>query len=230
MIVLLAIVVLPLAAWAAGAAGLAALRRISFHQAFFFLPLKLAYRIGDRADNRSGGNLRAGPPVIYAILHQSRLDPALMLSLLPEDTLHILDERSARSPFLEPWREMARTIAFNPRHVFVSRRLVRHLKGRGRLAVYMPDGVAPDTRPYRLYRAIAKIAAAADARIVPVSVKGSRNTIFRLRRDVPRQAFGRLTVSALEALTMAELVARSPRDNATMALALYERLAEADAA
>ena len=41
---------------------------------------------------------------------------ALMLSLLPEQTLHILDEDSAKAAWLEPWRELARTIAFNAEH------------------------------------------------------------------------------------------------------------------
>lgn len=212
--------------WVVGAVFLSVTRRISFHQAFFLAPLKLAFRIGER----QRGAARAEPPVIYAILHQSKLDPALMLSLLPEDTLHMLDEASARSPFLEPWREMARTIAFNPRHIFISRRLVRHLRGRGRLAVYFADGIEPDTRPYRLYRAVAKIAATAEARIVAVSVQGSRTTLVAFTRTGRRRLLPRLTVSMLEPLSIAELVARSPRDGATMAGALFERVAEADAA
>ena len=226
MVMVLAILALVAVLWAAGAAVLSSLRRISFHQAFFLLPLKLLYRIDDRSLPRQPSE----PPILYAVLHQSRLDPALMLSLLPEDTLHILDERSARSPWLEPWREMARTIAFNPRHVFVSRRLVRHLRGRGRLAVYFPAGTVPDTRPYRLYRAVAKIAAAAEARIVAVSVQGAKATMFSLVPDARRSPLAKLKVQALEPLAIAELVARSPREPATMAGALFDRVAEADAA
>ena len=90
------------------------------------------------------GIARRRRPVIYVVAHQSRLDPALMLSLLPDDTLHILDDDSANAIWLEPWRELARTIAFNAEHVFVSRRLVRSLKGKGRLAVYFPDDVEPE--------------------------------------------------------------------------------------
>lgn len=218
-----------LAAWAVSGTIFALLRKVSFHQAFLHMPIKALHRIEDRAL----GHARTDPPVIYAVLHQSRLDPALMLSLLPADTLHILDETSARSAWLEPWREMARTIVFNAKHVFVSRRLVRHLKGRGRLAVYFPDGILPDTRPYRLYRAVAKIAAAAGARIVPVSVQGSRQTIFALGPtddNNPRQLLAKLRVRALEPLTIAELVTRSAREQATMAAALYDRVLEADAA
>ena len=116
---------------------------IGFRQAFLYVPFKLAYRIGDSGIKDAAQDARR--PVIYAIWHQSRLDPALMLSLLPEQTLHILDEESANSIWLEPWRELARTITFNAKHVFVSRRLVRVLKGKGRLAVYLPDNVEPDT-------------------------------------------------------------------------------------
>ena len=92
---------------------------LRFTQALLYVPFKLAYRIDDDRMKIA----RAAPtPVIYVVSHQSRFEPALMLSLLPEDTLHILDEVSARSPWLEPWRELGRTIAFNAEHLFVSRR------------------------------------------------------------------------------------------------------------
>ena len=228
MYLALVVGVLIAAAWIVAAAIFASARKLSFHQAFLHMPLKLLHRVEDRPLRHA----RTDPPVIYAVLHQSRLDPALMLSLLPSDTLHILDEDSARSAWLEPWREMARTIAFNATHVFVSRRLVRHLRGRGRLAVYFPDGIVPDTRPYRLYRAVARIAAAAEARIVPVSVQGSRQTVFALAKaqDAPRQLLAKLRIRSLEPLTIAELVTRSAREQATMAGALYDRVLEADAA
>src|SRR5690606_32212008 len=104
---------------------------------------------------------------------QSRIEPALMLSLLPEDTLHILDEQTAKAVWMEPWRELARTIAFNARHVFVSRRLVRRLRGKGRLAVYMPDEVEPDLKTFRLFRAVARIASTAGASIIPIYVENA---------------------------------------------------------
>jgi acyl-[acyl-carrier-protein]-phospholipid O-acyltransferase/long-chain-fatty-acid--[acyl-carrier-protein] ligase len=228
MYLALTVIALVAAAWVVAAAIFSSLRKITFHQAFLHLPLKLLHRIDDSAL----GGKRTDPPVIYAVLHQSRLDPALMLSLLPSDTLHILDEASARSYWLEPWRDMARTIAFNAAHVFVSRRLVRHLRGRGRLAVYLPDGVEPDSRPYRIYRAVARIAAAAEARVVPVSVLGSRHTPFALASAgrAARQPLAKLRVRVLEPLTIPELVSRSSRASATMAAALYDRVLEADAA
>src|SRR5262245_10087074 len=145
---------------------------MSFAQAVLYAPLKLLWRV---ADERIGLARNAETPVIYTISHQSKLDPALMLALLPEETLHILDEDSAKSVWLEPWRELARTIAFNAEHVFVSRRLVRHLRGKGRLAVYLPDAVEPDTKAFRLFRAVARIALKAEARIVPIVVGGARH-------------------------------------------------------
>ncbi|TIT19941.1 MAG: 2-acyl-glycerophospho-ethanolamine acyltransferase, partial [Mesorhizobium sp.] len=126
---------------------------LRFTQALLYVPFKLAYRI---ADERIRIARNAKAPIIYVISHQSRIEPALMLSLLPDDTLHILDDASARSPWLEPWRELGRTIAFNAEHVFVSRRLVRVLKGKGKLAVYLSDAVEPDIKSFRLFRAITR--------------------------------------------------------------------------
>lgn len=198
---------------------------LRFTQALLYVPFKLAYRI---ADDRIRIARNARTPVIYVVSHQSRIEPALMLSLLPDDTLHILDDASARSPWLEPWRELGRTIAFNAEHVFVSRRLVRVLKGKGRLAVYLPDTVEPDTKSFRLFRAITRIAMQADARIVPIFVAGSRDLPVSLtpKDNAPRHWFPRLSLSVLEPMTIAELVARNP-DMASNTNALFDRFAEA---
>ncbi|MEZ2332809.1 AMP-binding protein [Mesorhizobium sp. RCC_202] len=198
---------------------------LRFTQALLYVPFKLAYRIDDGRIRIARG---AKTPVIYVISHQSRLEPALMLSLLPDDTLHILDEASARSPWLEPWRELGRTIAFNAEHVFVSRRLVRVLKGKGRLAVYLPDDVEPDMKSFRLFRAVTRIAMQADARIVPIFVAGARDLPVSLtpKEKAPRHWFQRLSISVLEPMTIAELVARNP-DMASNTNALFDRYAEA---
>lgn len=212
--------------WVAVALAFCALRRCTFHQAFLLVPIAIWHRLGVTG----GANLRSKPPVLYAVLHQSHLDPALMLSLLPDDTLHILDEHSARSIWLEPWREMARTIAFNPEHFFVSRRLVRHLKGNGRLAVYLPDGIEPDTKPYRLYRAVARIALRSGANVVTVSVRGSRHTLFAPAGAPSRFPLKGLRVAALEAKTIPELVEQSGDEKGSAAAALFNRVIEADTA
>ncbi|TPK60260.1 MULTISPECIES: AMP-binding protein [unclassified Mesorhizobium] len=198
---------------------------LRFAQALLYVPFKLAYRI---SDSRIAIARDAVAPVIYVISHQSHFEPALMLSLLPDDTLHILDGASARAPWLEPWRELGRTIAFNAEHVFVSRRLVRVLKGKGRLAVYLPDAVEPDVKSFRLFRAVTRIAMQADARIVPIFVGGARDLPVSLTPAsiAPRRWFPRLSISALEPMTIAELVARIP-DQASNTNALFDRFAEA---
>jgi acyl-[acyl-carrier-protein]-phospholipid O-acyltransferase/long-chain-fatty-acid--[acyl-carrier-protein] ligase len=151
-------------------------------QAFLYAPFKLFYCI---ADSRIRIARDAQAPVIYVVTHQSRIDPALMLSLLPGETLHILDGASAKSIWLEPWRELARTITFNAEHVFVSRRLVRVLRGKGRLAVYIPAAVEPDMRSFRLYRAVIRIAMQADARIVPIFIGGAQGLPFQASGKPP---------------------------------------------
>lgn len=195
-------------------------------QALLYVPFKLAYRIDDGLIKRVR---KTNTPVIYVVTHQSKFDPALMLSLLPEDTLHILDERSAKSLWLEPWRELARTIAFNAEHVFVSRRLVRVLKGKGRLAVYLPDNVEPDVKSFRLYRAVARIAMQANANIVPIFVGGARHLPISLTpaEKARRIWFPRLSIAALEPMTIAELVARAGEKSITASNSLFDRVAEA---
>ncbi|MEP9388335.1 AMP-binding protein [Mesorhizobium sp. KR9-304] len=216
-----------LALWVLAAIALSFRLGIGFRQAFLYAPLKLVYRIGD---TRIAAAAKVDAPVIYIVWHQSKLDPALMLSLLPEQTLHILDERSATSIWLEPWRELARTITFNAQHIFVSRRLVRVLKGKGRLAVYLPDSVEPDTKSFRLFRAVARIALQADARVVPVFVSGGRFLPFSLTpaKKAPRHWFQKLSIMALAPMTITELVERAGGSSViTASNALFDRLAEA---
>ncbi|MEX0346433.1 MAG: AMP-binding protein [Rhizobiaceae bacterium] len=199
---------------------------ISFWQAVLYAPLKIIYRIDDTGISNAR---QTDAPVIYVISHQSRLEPALMLATLPADTLHILDEKSAAAMWLEPFRSLAPTIAFNAKHVFVSRRLVRRLRGKGRMAVYMPEGVEPDQRGFRLYRAVARIAVQADAKIVPVFINGSRQSPWSLvaREKAPRINFPRLRINALNGMTIADLQKSAGDNRLTNALALFDRLAEA---
>lgn len=199
---------------------------ISFRQALFYIPFKFLYPIADR---RVLVARQAEPPVIYAVVHQSRIDPAMMLALLPQDTLHILDPDSASAAWLEPWRELARTIAFNAEHVFVSRRLVRHLRGKGRLAVYFPDAVEPDMKTFRLYRAVARIASKAEARIVPIFIGGARHLPFSLTTPerAPRRWFPTLRIGVLEPATLSELAERRGAPQSTMSNTLFDRVAEA---
>ncbi|MBL0933943.1 MAG: AMP-binding protein [Rhizobiaceae bacterium] len=214
-----------LALWAAFAAWLSHRQGISLHQALLYAPLKLAFRIDD-------SSLRAAQtpgPVIYAISHQSRLDPALMLSVLPNDTLHILDEPSARAMWLEPWRELARSIAFKAQHVFVNRRLTRRLKSNGRLAVYFPFDAEPDVKSFRLYRAVAKIAVSADAKVVPIYIRGSSHLpgAYEPAAKTPRQLLPKLKIMALPARTIGELVEEAGPVGVTTSNALFDRVAEA---
>jgi acyl-[acyl-carrier-protein]-phospholipid O-acyltransferase/long-chain-fatty-acid--[acyl-carrier-protein] ligase len=199
---------------------------ISLHQALLYVPFKLAWRI---ADKRIEIARKADAPVIYLVVHQSRVEPALMLSLLPADTLHILDEASARSIWLEPWRELARTIAFNAEHVFVSRRLVRVLKGRGRLAVYFPDAVEPDVKSFRLYRAVTRIAMQAGAQVVPIFISGTRALPVSLTpvEKAPRRWFPRLSLSVLEPRTVEQLAALNGDPGGNSSNAVFDRVAEA---
>lgn len=226
MVLASAIVLGFVAAWMLASAVLMHGRGIRFRQALLYLPLKLIYRIKDDALRQARD---AEAPVIYVISHQSRLEPALMLSLLPDQTLHILDDASAKAFWLEPWRELGRTIAFNAEHVFVSRRLVRVLRGKGRLAVYLPDTVEPDVKSFRLFRAVARIAMQADARVVPIFVSGARHLPFSLTpaERAPRHWFQRLRIAALAPMTMAELLQRAGYSQTTTANALFDRFAEA---
>jgi acyl-[acyl-carrier-protein]-phospholipid O-acyltransferase/long-chain-fatty-acid--[acyl-carrier-protein] ligase len=184
-------------------------QRVTFRQAFVLTPVALARRLDASVLRATHGETR----IVYVVAHESRLDPALMLSLLPEDTLHILDEYSAKAMWLEPWRELARTITFNAEHVFVSRRLVRVLRGGGKLCVYMPAEAEQNTRAFRLYRAVARIALRAEAKVMPINVAGSEHGLL-----------SKMTVQAMPPATIDALIAQSPVEGTRPSTALYDRM------
>lgn len=225
MILMLAVIAALLLSAAALVFWLTATRNLTPRQALFYLPLKLLYRVDDRAIAEAQN---ASAPVIYVVTHQSRLDPALMLSLLPSDTLHILDAQSAETGWLEPWRELARTIAFNTEHLFISRRLVRHLRGRGRLAVYLPEPEEPvPPGLLSLYRAVARVAARGEASIVAIHVDGQRREKPKvIRADaVHFGLFPKLTINSLPPVRLGQM--SDAATGSTRSNALAQRMREA---
>lgn len=198
---------------------------LGFRHSLLFVPLQLLWRI----DAREIRVARLAPsPVIYVVVHQSRIEPAVMVSLLPDDTLHMLDEYTARALWMEPWRDIGRTIAFNARHVFVSRRLVRLLRGRGRLAVYIPDDVEPEQRQFRLLRAVGRIASAAGANIVPILLENAAHAPGSLAdpRKARRRWFPPLRIRTLPATTIADLIKDAYDGRARPSSALFDRIAQ----
>lgn len=210
--------------WAAAAGYLSVTRNIAFRQGLLYAPLKAVFFIrGDRLPAPSKGR-----GTIYVVSHRSRLDPALMLSLLPAQTLHILDHDTSTAWWMEPFRELARTIPFNATHVFVSRRLVRLLRGNGSIAVYLPDDAEPDTRAFRLFRAVARIALKADAAVVPIRVgaPGAAVSDRSVRGRITGWPRPNLTLSVVAPVTIAELRQRPGESMITASNALFDRVAQ----
>ncbi len=206
--------------WVAAAFVLSFSRRLTMHQALLLVPLKIVFALRE-------GPLRACVPdggALFVVVHRSRLDAAMMLTMLPDDTLHILDSETAHAWWMEPFRAAGRTIEFNASQVFVSRRLVRTLKGGGRIAVYLPDMVEPDPKTFRLYRAVARIAQRAQARIVPLRIgwQGEWPGISTPASGWPSPP---LEVAALAPTTIEELRALHGQPRQRPSLALLDRLA-----
>lgn len=195
---------------------------LGLRHAFLFAPLRMIFRVDAKALRET----RTQPGTLYVVGHQSRLEPAIMLSLLPESTLHVLDDHAAASMTMEPYRALGRTIRFNPGHVFFSRRLVRHLKGKGQLAVYVPEGVDASSRGFSLYRAVARIAHKAEAKVVVVHLEGAERSFLALEGASKKTLLPKLTLKTLPPRTIAELMARSSEDPPRPSLALLARMRE----
>jgi len=199
-------------------------RGIRFRQALYFAPLKLIYRIDTRAIRHAHAS---GRPVIYVICEQSKLDPVICQAILPEDTLHVLDPASATSWLVQTFRTLAKSVVFDKEHMVTNRRLVRHLKGKGRMAVYLPDAVEPDAVGMRLYRAVTLLARKSNAQVVPIFVRNSRflPSSFTPASMAPRKLFPKLAVHALPAERIDTLVEKAGRRFVTPPNALFDHMA-----
>ena len=183
---------------------------IRFRQALYFAPLKVIYRIDTHRLRRA----RPGDgAAIYVISEQSKLDPAIYMALLPEHTLHVLDPASAGNWLVQTFRTLARSVVFDKEHMIANRRLVRHLKGGGKLAVYLPEGVEPDAAGFRLYRAVTLLARKSNARVVPLHLKNGRflPSSFTPATKAPRQRFPALSVHALPGRRIDTLLEKAGR-------------------
>ena len=214
------------AAIAFGVFYLSFTRRLSLPQAFWYLPLKIIYRIDDQSIRDLG---TVPGPVIYVISHHASFDAALMMALLPADALHILDPRAASDKVVNFFRPLARSTVFAPDQILKNRRVFSQLIMGAKIAVYMPHPVEPDAKTFRLYRAVARMATAADAKVVAIHAGNSRflSSSFHPKDELPRSWFPRLKVSARSAETIDEMLEKAGVAASNPANALFDRLAEA---
>jgi acyl-[acyl-carrier-protein]-phospholipid O-acyltransferase / long-chain-fatty-acid--[acyl-carrier-protein] ligase len=208
-----------------GAIYLSATRRLTFRQGLSYLPLKLLYRVDDQS-LRDIGDIKG--PLVYVISHQAKFDAALMLAVLPSDTLHILDPRAGHW-LVNSFRTLARSTVFGPEQILKNRRIFSQLRMGAHIAVYLPHPVEPDVKTFRLYRAVARMATAANAKIVAVHPGGTRflHSSFYPADEMPRSVLPRLRVSARPAETLSAIMEKTGVAASTPANALFDRMAEA---
>jgi acyl-[acyl-carrier-protein]-phospholipid O-acyltransferase / long-chain-fatty-acid--[acyl-carrier-protein] ligase len=209
-----------------GAFYLSIALHLTFPQALAWLPLKLLYRIDDRS---LGQHVHQTGPLIYVISHQSRMDPALMLARLPANTLHMLDPRSANHPLTNWFRPLARSTVFGADKVLKNRRIFSQLTMGARIAVYMPHQVEPDAKTFRLYRAVAHMAKAANAKVITIHPGGARflPSSYYPATEMPPSRFPKLRLTARPAETLDALMAKAGPARSNIANALFDRVAEA---
>lgn len=219
LLVVLAVTILLIAVRTAGALG------ISMSRALALTPLKLVNRLDTRALETARA---ASKPTLYTISAQSHLDPAIFLAALPDDTLHVLSPEAAAHWAVSTMRGSARTVVFDKDKMIANRRLIKHLKGGGKLAVYVPPAVEPDADGFRLYRAVAIMARKTGAVIMPMRVEGSRflpSSIIPADQS-PRRRFVRLKIEALPAQTIDGLIEKRGRAFVNPANALFDAMAQ----
>ena len=214
------------AGWIGFAFWFASRLGIGFGQALVFVPVSLALRI-DISMLRP--NPKTSGPVIHAISHQSAFDAALMMLVLPKDTLHILDPRAANNWLAGMLRSVVRSVVFSPEQLSGDHRLLSQLKTGGQIAVYLPKDVEPDAKAFRLFRIAARLAKVTNAAVHAIHVGGSRQlpSSYTPTDEAPRRPFGPLRIATRPPQAIGALVAEQGVAASSPANALFDRLAEA---
>ena len=229
MILLGAILLGLLAVWLALAMVETFRLGIGFRQAFLYVPLKLVYRIGDSqiraaSQGRRAGHLRDLAPV-------AARPGADAVAAARTDAAHTR-RRSRRNRC--GWSRGASLPAPSPSTRSTSSSAGGWCgcsRGKGRLAVYLPDNVEPDTKSFRLFRA--DRAHRRPGRRQDRAGLRFRRALPALLADAARARAAPLVPEALDhrrcaPMTIAELIERSGGSSVTTASnALFDRLAEA---
>jgi acyl-[acyl-carrier-protein]-phospholipid O-acyltransferase / long-chain-fatty-acid--[acyl-carrier-protein] ligase len=215
-----------LVCWGIAALYLSARLSIGLVRALIYVPFKLSFRIVD--DDVAKVRASNGP-AMFAISHQSAFDAALMLLLLPHDTLHILDPRAAKHWLVDLLRPLSRSVIFSPEQILGNRRVPSQLKAGGRIAVYLPKEVEPNPKLFRLYRASARMAQAAGAKVSAIHIGNARflRSSYTSQHEAPRHWFPKLIVCARPPASIDSMMAKAGDAASTPANALFDRMAEA---
>lgn len=213
------------AAWLVYAALLMSRIGNSFSQSLLYAPLKLALRIDD---GLAGETRTDTGPLIRAISHQSGFDAGLMMLILPNDTLHILDPRSANHWLVTLVRPLVRSTVFSSEQISGDHRLRSQLKAGGSVAVYLPYQVEPDAKTFRIFRVVTRLAKSTAAFIHAFHIAGSRQlpSSFTPSDEAPRR-FGPLRIGARPAQALGTIMMEQGVGSSSPANALFDRLAEA---
>ena len=140
-------------------------------------------RIFFRFEVRGIANLPKTGPYLVCPNHLSDIDPLLVYSFLPENTLYIAYEKNFRTPPLS-WIIRFARVLLTTRGGKVPRCLVSALRGiqHGLNVCLFPEGGRTTTGTLMEPRSGAGILSTqADVPIVPVLIEGSQNLLSRLR-------------------------------------------------
>lgn len=166
--------------------------------------------------------LESRGPLVYCLLTQSRLDIQILRALLPAQTFHV--DASSGDDIT---------------HALTLFKSV--MSGQGIACLYLPPQVEATPQTMRLLEDAGEAAREANARIVPIFLRGTRFSLFSLwkQEEAPRSLLPQVTISAGPEFSLAgnhddgystamlDGMARAKFDSVNLKVTLFEALVAA---
>ena len=213
---ILAVLFAAIVAWLIAAAREEGAGGITYSQAIRFTLFRFFLGI------RHGGfdpGLESRGPMVYCLLAQSRLDIHILRSFLPAQTFHI-------------------DVSSQPDTAHAMTQFRSVMAGQGIACLYLPPRGEASSATMQLLDAAGAVARDANARIVPVFLRGTRFSLFSLwtREEAPRSLLPQVTVTAgpdvslgasHQATAILDGMARAKFDSVNTQVTLFEALVAA---
>ena len=143
----------------------------------------------------------AGKRVVIIANHISYIDPPLIASFLPDNTVFAINTQVAQRSWVRPFLRFAKTYPIDPSNAMGMKHLIRELRANKKIVIFPEGGISLTGALMKVYEGPGAIADKANAVILPVRINGAEYTPFsKLKKLVNIKWFPKITITILPAI------------------------------
>ncbi|QBQ54599.1 AMP-binding protein [Nitrosococcus wardiae] len=139
---------------------------------------------------------KAGQRVLLIANHISFLDPLLLATFLPQDTVFAIPPQLAQNRWLRPWLKLIPTFPLDLMDPSAPQVLLRRLNEHRQVVLFPEGRISATGSIMKIYQAPGWAAYKSGARVLPVRIEGAEDTPFSCMRG-RRRWFPPITITLL---------------------------------